>query len=77
MTAGPPPRLRRRGASAAVALAAMVVALGVLVAPDRPALAAATCPTAMAHRGNAYSPGPTESSIGAFNAAFSSGSKWI
>ncbi|MDX6231088.1 MAG: glycerophosphoryl diester phosphodiesterase, partial [Nocardioidaceae bacterium] len=93
MTSGPPPRThqpgslrprpstrartRRPSTLSGTVIGAMVLALGVLLAPVRPASAVPACPTAMAHRGNAYSPGPTESSIGAFNAAFSSGSKWI
>ena len=45
--------------------------------PIQPASAALPCPTAIAHRGNAYPGGPPESSIGAFNAAFSAGATWV
>ena len=56
---------------------AIVLALTVVLAPVSPANAAAACPTVIGHRGNAYYGAPTENSIGAFNATFGVGGKWI
>jgi len=55
----------------------LVLVLGVVLTPIQPASAALPCPTVIAHRGNTAAGGPTESSIGAFQATFGTGSKWI
>ena len=69
----------RRPRSFSVAFrAALVLALAAVLAPTQPASAVLPCPTVIAHRGGAPSGAiPTESSIGAFTAAFSAGAKWI
>ncbi len=65
-----------RGRSFTV-VCALVLLLGVLLVPSGPVGAAVPCPAVIAHRGNSTSTGPTENSIGAFNAAFAAGARWI
>ncbi len=58
-------------------LSALALVVGAVVVPNPGATAAPPCPTAIAHRGNTFSGGPIENSIGAFNASYSAGAKWF
>ena len=55
----------------------MVLLIGVLLAPGGPVSAAVPCPAVIAHRGNAFYGGPAENSIGAFNATYALGGRWV
>jgi hypothetical protein len=68
---------RRRMILQPTIMSALVLTLAVVLVPMQPAGAVPGCPIAIAHRGNAFYGGPTENSIGAFNATFDAGGKWI